>query len=192
MTKVTKTDHSQQRLSDLEILITANQPDFYAVGKALIEIRDSTLYQLKFNTFVDYTQNKWDMSRNHAYRMIRAAQVLDCLLPIGNIVPKNEAQARPLTVLSRSDLKEVWLLFIQSKQALIAINIRRFVLDYLKQHGKTAQGENLISEEYHQAVQTMLYQIQINQNKNWQDTSRKTALYWTKIMREKIVWKCDE
>lgn len=183
---------SKQRLHDLETLITLNQPDFYAVGKALIEIRDNGLYQLKFNTFEGYTQQLWDMSRPHAYRMISATQVVDCLSPIGNKVPENEAQARPLTVLSRSDLETVWHLFLKSKQALTAINIRRFVLDYLKKNGKIVGGNNLISEDYQQAVQAMLYQIQISQNMNWQCTTRKTALYWNKIMREKIVQNQDE
>jgi hypothetical protein len=124
--------------------------------------------------------------------MISAAQVVDCLSPIGNIIPKNEAQARPLTVLSRTDLETVWFLFLKSKQALTAINIRRFVLDYLQKNGKTMGGNNLISEDYQQAVQALLYQIQVSQDTNWECTTRKTALYWNKIMREKIIQDNDD
>ena len=46
----------------------------------------------------------------------------------------------------------------------------------------------VISNDYKQAVGSMLSQISIAQNDNWKSTSQKTALYWNNVMKEKIQW----
>lgn len=87
------------RLTELETVIEHGLKTFVDVGNALLEIRDSRLYRAEHGTFEDYCRDRWGMSRIHAHRMIEAASVTSNLLPIGNILPANEAQARPLTQL---------------------------------------------------------------------------------------------
>jgi len=183
-TKTFQTDSGSEQLRALESIIKVNQPDFYAVGKALKEIRDSALYRARCNTFERYVQTQWDMSRSRAYRIIAALEVIEALSPFGDKVPKNEAQARPLTKLDASTLSSLWQAFLQSNQALTAENIRSFVSRHLTQQSK--HSNNVMSEDYSRAVQNMLEQIQVCQNAEWQSTSRDTALYWNQVMKAKI------
>jgi hypothetical protein len=81
---------------------------FVEVGQALLAIRDQHLYRQSYETFEEYLRQRWEMSRPHAYRMIDAAQVVDAVSPIGDIVPVNEAQARPLASLPPEQQVEVW------------------------------------------------------------------------------------
>ena len=48
------------------------------------------------------------MSRIHAFRMIQSSEVCKNLLPMGNIQPTSERQARPLTRLSAPLQIEAW------------------------------------------------------------------------------------
>lgn len=177
---------SSKRLVELETLITINQPDFYVVGTALSEIREHLLYQIKQSSFEEYIENQWDMSKAHAYRLIAAAKVVDYVSPIGDSVPNNEAQARPLTPFPPTQIKTLWRLFLQSEQPLTARNIRRFVLQQTQKHPAKMPAMELMSEAYQQAIQTLLQQIEINQKENWKTTSVKAALRWNKVCLRKI------
>lgn len=96
------------RLTALEQTIERGLQTFVDVGTALLEIRDSRLYRQTFGTFEDYCRERWGMSRVHAFRMIEAASVANNLLPIGNILPATESQARPLTGLPVDLQREAW------------------------------------------------------------------------------------
>lgn len=67
------------------------------------------LYREQFATFEDYCRERWGMSRVHAHRLIESAEVIGNLLPIGNTVPANEAQARALTGLEPEQQRTAWL-----------------------------------------------------------------------------------
>lgn len=54
------------------------------------------------------------MSRIHAHRMIEAAYVTNNLLPIGNILPRTESQARPLASLEPAEQVEAWRLAVET------------------------------------------------------------------------------
>jgi len=68
---------------------------FMEVGAALLTIRDQRLYRLNYFDFQHYCEQRWGMSRIHAFRLIEATKV-SRMLPEGNM-PANEAQVRPLT-----------------------------------------------------------------------------------------------
>ena len=88
----------QEQINRLESIIESNQRNFHSVGQALKEIRDNHFYRnLGFDSFESYVKNRWDIGKSHAYRLIDAAQVIDNLSPIGDILPVNEAQCRLLT-----------------------------------------------------------------------------------------------
>jgi len=87
-------------LAELERIIERGIGTFVEVGHALMAIRDEKLYRPQHVSFEQYLSARWQpkLSRQHAHRLIKAAQVAEVLLPIGN-VPANEAQARELVPL---------------------------------------------------------------------------------------------
>ena len=57
---------------------------FWHAGKALQTIRDARLYRETHETFEDYVEQRWDMSRATAYRFIAAWPLAERLSPIGD------------------------------------------------------------------------------------------------------------
>lgn len=89
----------KRKLKQLEAAIDSGLRSFVDVGKALLEIRDSKLYE-GFDTFEEYCSKRWSISRPRAYQLIDSAKVVDCVSTIVDITPpKNEAQARALAEL---------------------------------------------------------------------------------------------
>jgi hypothetical protein len=157
---------SDRRLAHLEAVIQRYRQDFYAVGKALNEIRNGRHYQkLCFKTFERYVNVRWDMSKSQAYRLIEAFGVIVNLSPIGDVLPQNEAQARPLTRLDPHSQRKAWRGFLKTQKPLSALNIKRFIS--LNEQKQPSRFFEVISEQYKEAVSAMLSQITIAQNDRW-------------------------
>src|SRR5438874_2503407 len=91
---LTQTDGDDLRR--FEEVITTRLQAFFELGAALMEIKAKRLYRAEFGTFEEYCRLKWNMSRIHAHRLLKATEVRNILLPIGNIqLPQNECQVRP-------------------------------------------------------------------------------------------------
>lgn len=106
-----KTQDATERLRELEkTLENAITLAFVTAGKTLREIRNCRLYRVKgFATFEEYCRVRWKMSRIHAHRLIDSSVVNEILLPIGNILPANEAVSRELVPLKDpTTITEVW------------------------------------------------------------------------------------
>ncbi|AOY57275.1 conserved uncharacterized protein [Desulfococcus multivorans] len=180
------------RLSELEAIIDRNRRSFYVIGKALYEIRENRLYRLLgFKTFEAYVKDRWSMGKSHAHRFIEAYRVIENLSPIGDILPENESQVRPLVPLTPLEQRNIWRQFLASGMALTAKNICRLVSDA----GRTADPANrtsIISDDYRQAVMAMLEQVRLAQNDQWQSTSRQAALLWNRVIRDKILYKISK
>jgi len=75
-----------------------------------MEIRDKAYYRdvLGFETFEAYCKEKWDINRAHAYRLIDSAMVIETVSPMGDRVPENERQTRPLARLEPEQQREAW------------------------------------------------------------------------------------
>ena len=101
------TDLERSAFAECEAVIARGVQTFYEVGTALLTIRDQRLYRADYGTFEDYCQERWGWSRSYVHRQIEAAQVIDNLLPIGNI-PRNEAQARELARVAPEQQRKVW------------------------------------------------------------------------------------
>jgi hypothetical protein len=71
---------------------------FAAAGKALQVVRDGRLYRDGYATFEDYAEQRWDMSRAQAYRLIEAWPLAARLSPMGDKI--NERQVRELLPLA--------------------------------------------------------------------------------------------
>lgn len=100
--------HEATRLAELEATIDAGMQTFVHVGDALLEIRDSRLYRQTHSTFERYCRERWQMGRNHANKMIAAAEVVAHLGTAVPILPATEGQTRPLTALEPEQQREVW------------------------------------------------------------------------------------
>jgi hypothetical protein len=97
-----------QTLEHYERIIAQGFKTFVEVGQALLAIRDQRLYRQTFPTFEAYVQERWDLSRPHAYRMIDAAVVVEHVAGTSDTVPENEAQARPLASLPAEEQAAAW------------------------------------------------------------------------------------
>lgn len=81
------------QLVEHEAVIERGLGSFLEVGAALIAIRDGKLYRATHSTFEAYCTDRWQLARNQAYRLIDAAQVVQALSPIGDIVPTTESDS---------------------------------------------------------------------------------------------------
>lgn len=71
---------------------------FAAAGKALQVVRDGRLYRSGYGSFEDYAEQRWDISRAQAYRLIAAWPLAERLSPIGDRL--TESQIRELLPVS--------------------------------------------------------------------------------------------
>lgn len=70
-------------------------------GTVLREIRDSELYKLKADTFEQYVDTRWQMSRPRAYELIEAAPVLRVMSAIPDTRPAVSQALALVSVLER-------------------------------------------------------------------------------------------
>jgi hypothetical protein len=178
------------RLNALEELIDSRRRSFYEIGKALREIRDERLYRdLLYKSFEEYLKKRWDMGRSHAYRLIEASRVIDNLSPLGDVLPENEAQSRPIGKLKPVEQRRLWRNFLAAGLELNARNIGRFAARFASKEKSRIELTTIISREFKEAVMAMLRQIGVAREDGWQATSREAGLFWLKVMREKIIAK---
>src|SRR5579859_5415921 len=91
-----------RRLQACEKIIRSGLKSFLEVGKALVEIAESRLYRATHSSFRDYCRDKWGMSREHAYRFVRASEAVASLpAECGQLVTV-ESQARELALIKPS------------------------------------------------------------------------------------------
>lgn len=179
-----------ERLLELETLIGRNQECFYRIGQALKEIRDNRLYkQALFESFEAYTRDRWDMGKSHAYRMIKSYEVIYNLSPIGDKLPANESQVRPLAQLDSIEQRRIWKVIINNGMELTARNIKKIIEARKTPPANKPDLTDRISNEYMAVVKAMLEQVRVAQHGHWQQTSRQAALLWHRVIYEKIVSK---
>lgn len=188
------------RLAKLEEVIKENFLGFVAVGKALAEIREKRLYRTDDNrTFEGYCRDLWDMSHQHADRLVASANVLENLTPIGVknegdpnfVLPINEAQARELTTLEPNEQRAVWEEILDHRVTqfkkgqfpkVTAMTVKKAVLKFkgkkievqIDQSTKepTKKSKDFASEEFVQAYDAFGEQIKAAQASSWRSTSR--------------------
>lgn len=179
-----------ERLLELETLIARNQESFYKIGQALKEIRDNHLYKLTlFDTFEAYARARWDMGKSHAYRLIKSYEVIYNLSPIGDKMPANESQARPLARLDSLEQRSIWKAILNSGMELTARNIKKFIDAQKVSPEARSDLMEQISTDYLAAVKVMLEQVRVAQHDHWQKTSRQAALLWNRVIHERILSK---
>lgn len=98
----------QTKLQQYEAVIEHGLQTFVDVGNALLAIRDEHLYR-PHQTFEEYCQERWHMTRGYANELIRAANVVKNLDGIpSNTLPQTPHQVRPLATLAPEDQRAAW------------------------------------------------------------------------------------
>ena len=113
--------HEAVELNRCEGVVEKGLAAFLDVGQALWQIRQSRLYRERFDTFEEYVEQRWHMSKSSAYRVISATEIVQQLeasyletngSPVGDagehLLPVNEAQARPLAQLAEHQRAGAW------------------------------------------------------------------------------------
>jgi hypothetical protein len=95
-------------LADCEQRIERALNGFVDMGQALTEIRDGRLYKATHSNFETYCQERWDIGRDYADRMIAAAQVVLTIVSKGLPAPTKESQARALVAVPEPERADVW------------------------------------------------------------------------------------
>lgn len=101
------TDNEQAELVKCESIIAAHVASYAKVGACLAAIREKQLYRDRFESFEAYVSEKWQMTMQHANRLMAAAGVHAVLEPMGS-TPANERQARPLAQLQPAEQLDAW------------------------------------------------------------------------------------
>jgi hypothetical protein len=96
-----------EELKQCEGVINQGWTAFVGVGVALVTIREKRLYRDHYATFEAYCRERWDSSRTHMNRCIRAAEVNAALAPIGAKLEK-ESQLRPLAGLKDEEIQAAY------------------------------------------------------------------------------------
>lgn len=87
-------------LARLEAIIARGLDTFYAVGDALMIIRQERLYRATHATFDAYCRERWNMSRQRAAQLIGAAESAAVLSTSVDISGVTEYQLRPIAMLA--------------------------------------------------------------------------------------------
>lgn len=86
-----------KELGKQEAIIAKHQKAFMAAGEALVAIHQRRLYRQDYKTFADYCKTKWQISRQHAYRLMGAFLTVVRMSPAGDkSVPQTEGETRRL------------------------------------------------------------------------------------------------
>ncbi|WP_157121293.1 hypothetical protein [Nocardia miyunensis] len=87
-------DGEQTQLAACESSIGTLRLAFWAAGRALQIVRDGRLYRNSYTSFDDYVEQRWDMQRSYAHKLIRAWPLAAKLYPVASGI--NEGQIREL------------------------------------------------------------------------------------------------
>lgn len=145
--KVALNRSEKNRLARLEKTISKGWETFLDVGRALSAIREEQLYRNNYPTFEAYCQDKWQMGRSYAGRLIGTVEIMEELsenLDDGVALPQNEAQARCLKELNSDQRIEFWggLMKEKGEEPLTAQKIRDHLKEYLGQESENHHDED--------------------------------------------------
>jgi hypothetical protein len=143
-TKIVQTSNRKARFKELEQVVRHSLPEalkhFVEVGKALKEIRNERFYKdAGYDTFDEYLDERWDLSRSYASRLINGAATVTKLAGMG--VPAGIVRNEYQTRLLRPRLPEVSRrITVNDQDPKKAI---REVLDDAKHAKPVANGNNI-------------------------------------------------
>ena len=203
------TSEETARLAELEAVIKKDLKGFVRVGRALKEIKEKKLYRGKYATWKDYLKNEWDISKSNGNYHIRASEIIG-ILENGHSCgrfegvkfspPRNEAQARPLGLLSDDDGKlneeqilEAWKEVMQQTNGrATALVITKVVQNHLEaqlDEEKKGLQKNLpkevnIPEDFSEQFNRLIEVLSMHRKGGWKEFNRKKALEYLHALEE--------
>jgi hypothetical protein len=206
----------ETQLAACEQVIAQGLGTFLDVGRCLAEIRDNRLYKATHKSFEKYCKERWDLSKPYATQKICGYEAVAMLeqkmvaiatendgeektVAIGDknpeiILPRNEAQARPLSRLTPDQQVEAWSLVLEwvnggakltsylvgkaAKQVLAAAG--QEVLEKVRRQSE--QPSTLVSRLFQKRLQDLMDVIAQEYNSGWRTTSKKEVISRLKSM----------
>ncbi len=122
-------EREHDQLAACETSIGTLRLAFWAAGRALQIVRDGRLYRDAYATFDDYVEQRWDMQRSYAHKLIRAWPLAARLHPMAPGI--NEGQIRELLPVAAEHGEEVavavYATLAASEQKVTAGKIREAI-----------------------------------------------------------------
>lgn len=91
----------EERLLQLEIIIERGLTSVWEMGKAMLEIRDASLYLKHYRTFAAYCAERWAKHRSRCYQLMDAAEVQQNLSTQVDTSELTEKHCRELSKLKK-------------------------------------------------------------------------------------------
>lgn len=167
-------DPERERLLSCENVLERHLGAFFEVGRALLEIKNSKLYRTDYETFEDYCICRWEMTKTHAYRLLNGAEIIDHLSPMGDILPRNERQVRPLTGLPPKTIQKVWKRAIEkaTEKPLTSRVVQEAVAEIVKHLPLNASEVNDSRESWQLNIKPLLQKALASLNQGDKETVR--------------------
>jgi hypothetical protein len=196
------TTGEKKRFDELCGVVDRGIKAFFEVGMALAEIRESRLYRETHDTFENFCRERWDIGKNYANYQISAYQVVKNLNDhnCGQIIPLNEAQARPLSMFEADDQIDIWNMVLEKANenngkitaslvsSVVAEYLRKSVKEKLEDRKTRISRESLIAPKFKDAVQSFVDVISETINNGFKETSREAVLRHIDAVRELVAY----
>jgi N6-adenosine-specific RNA methylase IME4 len=100
-------------------------------ANAIIEIRDSKLYRVEYDTFEDFCNSELGIGKTYAHYFVTSAEVVK-RLEVHNCerLPQTESQARPLAKLEPELQPLVWANVVDENEVITAKKVEETVNDF--------------------------------------------------------------
>lgn len=105
----------RDELQKYERIVDVKMKDFVEVGSALMAIQEKRLYRETHKTFDKYCEDRFGVSRQHAYSLMAASDCHRNLSDISDktakILPRNHAQAKAIVDVAddKEQQQQVWI-----------------------------------------------------------------------------------
>ena len=140
-------------LMDRERIVTSAIRGTFAAAKAVFEIHDyndGRLWKCESSKFEAYCRKRWNFERSHSFRLVKFGRLIAALereyresqSPIGDCMPKNEGQFRPLTDIPEEHCISCWKEIVATTESNGRTYkvIEQKVKQYRETHGLEVQG----------------------------------------------------
>ncbi len=210
----TLTPAETRRRKELENVILRGVMAHFEMGMALAAIQEERLYLSTHGTFEAYCKDLWEISRRRAYQLLAAVEVIknlkgedpddvyhgshpDQMLPIGDIIlPANERQCRPLTILTPDQQREAWKWVLDTAPdgritaGHVARVVRSFIKGEIKEKVKDIQRriarDTVVSMEFKAGFQSLWQVVHDAKEEGWKKTTKQAALKYVDELRAVI------
>lgn len=151
-------EREREDLEKCEAAIDALRIAFWSAGKALDTIRTARLYRSKYETFDGYLEDRWQMTRQQASRLILAWQLAEKLAPHGKRL--NERQVRvllPVAAVHGDEAAET--VYLATHQAAVEVDGVSVTADVLAGAARPFVGGTFDRGEAEQRIRAYIAQL---------------------------------